>query len=194
MSPVLPALPRSDSKARLFNYIGLDMENNMHRKIYRLMKLEASEGRQNIISVLDGCRSATALVLRDRASTYRTSQVDTEAMAAECRRIYLRASSTTKPIYDLAEDPCTPGLPNWIIQWMLWHVFRYRDGRGELHRADRLRKTEDGDRAPPPPPPPTSGASWTSPLTTLWLTCQMWELANVVLSISIPCEESTGMD
>lgn len=86
------------------------------------------------------------------------------------------------------------GPPVLTMQWMLWHVFRYRDGRGELHRADRLGKTEDGDRAPPPPLPPTSGASWTSPLTTLWLTCQMWELANVVLSISIPCEESTGMD
>lgn len=49
-------------------------------------------------------------------------------MDAEVHRIY-RNAELTKPLYNLAVDPLHPDKPNWIIRWMLWHIFRYRDGR-----------------------------------------------------------------
>ncbi|KAF2215494.1 hypothetical protein CERZMDRAFT_94899 [Cercospora zeae-maydis SCOH1-5] len=129
MSPQVPALPRSDSKARLLSHIGLDMENNIHRRAYTLMKLEASEGRKRIIAVLDARAAMDGSTPSGRPTSYTTSQVDEEIMDEEVRRIYHTAQPTTRTLYDLAVDPQFPERPNWIIRWMLWHVFRYRDGR-----------------------------------------------------------------
>ncbi|KAM3416939.1 hypothetical protein BST61_g8526 [Cercospora zeina] len=152
MSPQLPALPRSDSKARLLSHIGLDMRNNTHRRVYTLMKLEASEGRRRIIAILDARASADGGIPGGRSTSYTTSQVDEDIMDAEVRRIYRTAQPTTRTLYDLAVDPEVPERPNWIIRWMLWHVFRYRDGR----QAQKTAGTNDGvgvgnDRGSPSP-------------------------------------------
>jgi hypothetical protein len=51
-------------------------------------------------------------------------------MRDELKRIHREASPATRIIYDLAQDPDTDGAyGNWIIRWMVWHVFRYRDER-----------------------------------------------------------------
>jgi hypothetical protein len=51
-------------------------------------------------------------------------------MRDELKRIHREASPATRIIYDLAHDPETDeGYGNWIIRWMVWHVFRYRDER-----------------------------------------------------------------
>ncbi|EMF13259.1 uncharacterized protein SEPMUDRAFT_148616 [Sphaerulina musiva SO2202] len=128
MPPMVPALPRSDSKARLLHHLGLDMRDMMHRRLYNLMKLEASEGRKRIIAILDA-RAQRGSSQEGNQTSYSTSQIEEALMDAEAQRIYATAQPATRSLYDLAIDPALPDRPNWIIRWMLWHVFRYRDGR-----------------------------------------------------------------
>lgn len=66
-----------------------------------------------------------------------TSGISEDTFNAEIIRIYKVAQPATKSIYDLGQSFTQPALPNWIIRWMLWHSFRYRDGRSNNQtRAD----------------------------------------------------------
>ena len=38
-------------------------------------------------------------------------------------------------VYDLGHDTEGVEMENWVIRWMLWHVFRYRDNRNK-HRQN----------------------------------------------------------
>lgn len=69
---------------------------------------------------------------------YSSSQINESAMRAAISRIYAQASPQTKAQYERAHNNNTidleTGLPvwdNWIIRWMLWHAFRYRDSRNK---------------------------------------------------------------
>ena len=42
MAPVRPALAQSESKARFFERLGLDEDNELHRRIYAMMKVRSS--------------------------------------------------------------------------------------------------------------------------------------------------------
>lgn len=53
---------------------------------------------------------------------------------AEILRIYQRASSSTRAVYDRGRDTDGVAEENWIIRWCLWHAFRYRDQRNNRSR------------------------------------------------------------
>ncbi|KAK4624745.1 hypothetical protein CLAFUW4_05718 [Fulvia fulva] len=135
MSQALASLPRSESKARFMVRIGLDIRDPRHRQIYNLIKDEASDGRSRIMLLLgieersqhhdSGHRRLSGAEI----PAITTSGVPEQVMNNEINQIYLRAGPATKILYQLALDPDHPNDPNWIIRWMLWHVFRYRDGR-----------------------------------------------------------------
>lgn len=60
-------------------------------------------------------------------------------MQAEIREIYQRARPEARLLYDLGRDVYLGKEENWIIRWLLWHVFRYRDDRNKcLRRATAL--------------------------------------------------------
>lgn len=65
---------------------------------------------------------------------FSSHQVSETAMHRQILNIYNNASAETKPYYDLAHDTSKPSPENWLIRWMLWHVFRYRDGRNKSRR------------------------------------------------------------
>jgi hypothetical protein len=91
--------------------------------------------------------------LRDDCSLepgrYTFAQIDETAIREELARIYRDASPATKIIYDLAHDPDTDTHGNWIIRWMVWHVFRYRDERnarrGLSSTATNIHGPSNGD-------------------------------------------------
>ena len=66
---------------------------------------------------------------------YSSAQISETAIHREILRIYGSARRETQLIYDLGRD--TEGIEeeNWVIRWMLWHVFRYRDNRNKNRRA-----------------------------------------------------------
>lgn len=52
----------------------------------------------------------------------------------EILNIYRLASAETRPYYDCGRDTETVEEENWVIRWLLWHVFRYRDDRNRNRR------------------------------------------------------------
>ena len=71
----------------------------------------------------------------------------------EILRIYGEARRETRAIYDLGHDRDRIEEENWVIRWMLWHVFRYRDNRNRNRKGgppspgadDDEDDTESGD-------------------------------------------------
>lgn len=66
---------------------------------------------------------------------YSNSQISETAIHREILNIYQNARHETKPVYDLGRDTAGVEEENWVIRWMLWHVFRYRDSRNKGRRA-----------------------------------------------------------
>ena len=66
---------------------------------------------------------------------YSNAQISEAAIHQEIVRIYQTARRETRDIYDLGRDQERPDEDNWVIRWMLWHVFRYRDNRNRNRRA-----------------------------------------------------------
>lgn len=60
---------------------------------------------------------------------YTFSQLDEGAVHNEVLHIYRNARPETKIMYGLGHDREGDYEENWIIRWLLWHVFRYRDDR-----------------------------------------------------------------
>ncbi|KAF7186735.1 hypothetical protein HII31_11967 [Pseudocercospora fuligena] len=130
MAPIVEPIARSDTKVRFMTCLGLDISKRLHREVYNAMKLEANEGRKRIIAELDEqARRNDQLAAR---RTYSTSQIDESIMNSEAAWIYEHAQPVTKPLYHLGHDLEHPSKPNWVIRWMLWHVFRYKDGRQKV--------------------------------------------------------------
>jgi hypothetical protein len=82
---------------------------------------------------------ATPDILRDDGAQnlqppFSNAQLNESATHREILNIYQHAKPETKPLYDMGRD--TQGLEeeNWVIRWLLWHVFRYRDNRNKNRR------------------------------------------------------------
>lgn len=65
---------------------------------------------------------------------YSNSQISETALYHEIMRIYENARPETKVYYNLGHDTEGVAPENWVIRWMLWHVFRYRDSRNRNRR------------------------------------------------------------
>ena len=65
---------------------------------------------------------------------FSNSQVSETATHREILNIYQHSRPETRHFYDMGRD--TQGLEeeNWVIRWLLWHVFRYRDNRNKNRR------------------------------------------------------------
>jgi len=78
-------------------------------------------------------------VLRDGSEQsaqppFSNAQLNETATHREILNIYQHARPETRMFYDMGRD--TDGLEeeNWVIRWLLWHVFRYRDNRNKNRR------------------------------------------------------------
>lgn len=77
-------------------------------------------------------RKALAPQLREDLAIvppYSFGQIDEAAIRREVLEIFRRARPDTKIMYGLGHDGVGANEQNWIIRWLLWHVFRYRDDR-----------------------------------------------------------------
>lgn len=120
MAPIVPALAQSESKGRFFTRLGLDPSNPTHKRVYALMKLEAAEGRRRLLE----------------SQTSDTAQIHEAAWQREMLRIFEEARPETKAVYQFGHDTADNDVvDNWIIRWLLWHVFRsvyIREARHEI--------------------------------------------------------------
>ncbi|CAD0014565.1 unnamed protein product [Aureobasidium pullulans] len=66
----------------------------------------------------------------------------------ELMKIYREASPETKTMYEKGHDTESFNEENWIIRWMLWHVFRFRDSRNKPGKSSQVRsKSTSTDEA-----------------------------------------------
>lgn len=92
--------------------------------------------------------------LRGNASVeppYSNAQISETVTHREILRIYRLARPETRVVYDLGRDTDRVEEENWVIRWMLWHVFRYRDSRNRNRRVispspERSSATHSGHR------------------------------------------------
>lgn len=76
---------------------------------------------------------------------YSHAHVTETAIHREILRIYHLARPETKTVYALGRDTDRVEEENWVIRWMLWHVFRYRDNRNRNRRAPSSGNSGDND-------------------------------------------------
>lgn len=150
MAPPCAALAQSESKARFFERLGLRDDDQNHRSIYTMMKVrnratsndlsaklvaqeEAVEGRRRLTED----KEALLPELRNTGlePPYSHAHVTETAIHREILRIYQRARPETRQVYDLGRDLERVEEENWVIRWMLWHVFRYRDNRNRNRKG-----------------------------------------------------------
>lgn len=170
MPPILAPLPKSASKRQFFARLGLAMNNRDHCRLYDLMKVrvacilghvlatdtskaDAAEGRQRIIAYYRTGDLTARDLESDGEASYPSSWVDEQIFDAEVAYIFRNAQPATKILYDLAHDGLAVHSANWIIQWMLWHVFRYRDGRQKPKAGRGSATSEEGDASSALPGP-----------------------------------------
>ena len=113
------------------------------------LKEEAVEGRRRLTASAD----SLAPQFKDDPSVappYSNAQISETAIHREILRIYDFARRETKPVYDLGRDIDRVEEENWVIRWMLWHVFRYRDSRNRNRRTTSPSPTDDGDSGSTP--------------------------------------------
>lgn len=66
-------------------------------------------------------------------------------MHREILQIYQKASEKTKAVYELGHDTVGVEEENWIIRWLLWHAFRYRDQRNNRKPRTRSQMSLSAD-------------------------------------------------
>ncbi|TKA71115.1 hypothetical protein B0A55_07862, partial [Friedmanniomyces simplex] len=83
--------------------------------------------------------SREALVVELRHSglepPFSHAHISETAIHREILHIYYHARPETRVIYNLGHDRERVEEENWVIRWMLWHVFRYRDNRNRNRRG-----------------------------------------------------------
>lgn len=85
-------------------------------------------------------REALSATLKDNPTVeppYTFSQLDEAAVNKEIVYIFHNARPETKIMYSLGHDRNGDHEENWIIRWLLWHVFRYRDDRNSMSTRKR---------------------------------------------------------
>ncbi|SMQ51314.1 unnamed protein product [Zymoseptoria tritici ST99CH_1A5] len=145
MSPTAPMLAQSESKVMFFSRLGLDERNKTHRHIYSQMKEEAAGGWKRMTATRESLASQYKNDLSIQAP-YTFNQIDERVIQLEILAIHRRARSQTRLIYDLGRDFYDGHEENWIIRWLLWHVFRYRDDRNSTSR--RMARSCAGSGSP----------------------------------------------
>ncbi|KAK3669732.1 hypothetical protein LTR78_010415 [Recurvomyces mirabilis] len=137
MGPTHPVLAQSESKGRFFERLGLDKDNASARDTYAKMKQEAIDAR---------VRLTAALANAGVEPPYDHSQISEATLQSEIQNIYQCAAPETRALYVLGHDRDQTPPGNWVIRWMLWHAFRYRDGRNRNRKVNKASNGDKGDK------------------------------------------------
>lgn len=78
---------------------------------------------------------------------YSHAHVSETAIHREILRIYRMSRPETRSVYDLGRDLDRAEEENWVIRWLLWHVFRYRDNRNRNRRTPTSNGGQEMDQS-----------------------------------------------
>lgn len=128
MQPQIPILAQSENKSKFLERLGISDDTEGGKKLYAMMKEEAVAGRARMS---ENPHSLLPQLINDPTlrPPYSNTHISETAMHRETLYIYQTARPDTKAVYDLGHYVEGGTEENWIIKWLLWHVFRYRDNR-----------------------------------------------------------------
>ncbi|KAF2157259.1 hypothetical protein K461DRAFT_13321 [Myriangium duriaei CBS 260.36] len=128
MSPHIPILAQSENKSKFLERLGISDQTEDGKRLYAMMKEEAIAGRARMSA---NPHSLLPRLINDPTvkPPYSNTQISEAAMHRETLYIYQTARPETRAIYDRGHYMEGGTEENWIIKWLLWHVFRYRDNR-----------------------------------------------------------------
>ncbi|KAK3669533.1 hypothetical protein LTR78_010587 [Recurvomyces mirabilis] len=134
-------------QTRFFERLSLDKDNELARSIYAMMKEEAINARERLTT--DEAALVPALMNTGAKPPYSHAQISETALQGETQKIYDSARGETKVFYALGLDMDQTPPRNWVIAWMLWHVFRYRDIRNRNRKANVASNSDKDDNCDP---------------------------------------------
>lgn len=109
------------------------------------MKDEAANARGSLSSDRSNLTSEARADARVQPP-FSSSQMTETALHNEVLAIWRNAGPETRSIYDRGAYMDGQNVDNWIIRWVLWHVFRYRDSRnGPRPNGGRSRQRHDSE-------------------------------------------------
>jgi hypothetical protein len=94
-------------------------------------KEEASVGRHRMMAMPNVLRDGSE---QSAQPPFSNAQLNETATHREILNIYQHARPETRMFYDMGRDVDGLEEENWVIRWLLWHVFRYRDNRNKNRR------------------------------------------------------------
>ncbi|QIW97789.1 hypothetical protein AMS68_003307 [Peltaster fructicola] len=143
MTDAIPAIAASESKVAFMAALGFELGKPEHERLYKLMKEEAV---QEYRSVIQDRRAMSPADEHDDPTKprYAYTQIDKPAIHKAIASIYARAGAETRALYDRGREPGGSTDSNWIIRWMLYHCFRYRDGRNKRSGSSVIQERESG--------------------------------------------------
>lgn len=155
MPPQIPILAQSENKSKFLERLGISDQTEDGKRLYSFMKEEAIAGRARMSA---NPRSLLPQLIDDPKvkPPYSNTQISEAAMHRETLYIYQIARPETRPIYERGHYTEGGTEENWIIKWLLWHVFRYRDNR---NRGRALPAWLERTSQPPEPYPRTQGGN-----------------------------------
>ncbi|KAF2460400.1 hypothetical protein BDY21DRAFT_164019 [Lineolata rhizophorae] len=127
-TPIIPYLAPSSSKALFFSRLGWRQDDDWARELYREMKYEAVKGRARTSQNPDNL-NPHARADPNVQPPYSSNQISETAMHSEIMNIFVLSQGRVREWFERGHYQNGPTQDNWIIRWLLWHVFRYRDNR-----------------------------------------------------------------
>lgn len=145
MAPQIPILAQSENKSKFLERLGISDHSDEGKRLYAMMKVRVTQCAplsQKLIELQEEAIAGRARMSASPQSLiprlindpnvkppYSNTQISEAAMHRETIYIYRTARSETRAIYDRGHYIEGGAEENWIIKWLLWHVFRYRDNR-----------------------------------------------------------------
>jgi len=120
--------PRSAKKDEFLAYLGLNDHEHSHKMLYRKMLDEAGAGRDRLSQDPNNLYPMHRVDVNLR-QPYSADMMTETAMHREVMNIWKLASNETKSYYNYGHTQSTANVDNWVIRWLVWHAFRYRDNR-----------------------------------------------------------------
>lgn len=165
MPPRVPALAQSENKTKFLERLGISSQDEHGKQIYTMMKVRFSvleltnfvrrltQLQEEAVAGRARMSESTACLLPELINDpnvkppYSNTQINEAAMHAQTLYIYRTARPETRMYYELGHYHEGDTEENWVIKWLLWHVFRYRDNR---NRGRSIASASPADRTFPP--------------------------------------------
>ncbi|KAF2841978.1 hypothetical protein M501DRAFT_372936 [Patellaria atrata CBS 101060] len=117
-------LAPSAPKDKFYAALGWPIDSNSEG-MYQALLREVDKGRQRLIADPNNLQNSDPKL----RPPYSWAHISESAKHKEVREIFRTASPIAAPYFQYGEFMDGQNQDNWVIRWLLWHTFRYKDSR-----------------------------------------------------------------